>query len=54
MPIRSGDSRTSAVRPVHPERHQFEDDGAIPNSRLPFLVYPGVLELSDRDPAAVC
>ena len=54
MPVRSGDSPASAVRPVQPVRHQFEDDGAIPNSRLPFLVYPGALELSGRDPAAVC
>jgi uncharacterized protein YjlB len=54
MPIRSGESPASAVCPVQPERHLFEDDGAIPNSRLPFLVYSGVLELSGRDPAAVC
>lgn len=44
----------NAVRPVEPERHLFADDGAIPNNpRLPFLVYPGVLELGD-DPAAAC
>ncbi len=27
-----------------PETHIFEDDGSIPNSRLPVLVYSGALE----------
>jgi uncharacterized protein YjlB len=27
---------------VQPETHSFEDDGAIPNSRLPVLIYHGV------------
>jgi uncharacterized protein YjlB len=29
---------------VQPETHTFEDDGRIPNSRLPVLVYGGVLD----------
>jgi uncharacterized protein YjlB len=35
----------------NPETHSFDDDGAIPNSRLPVLVYQGALE-SDAGPAA--
>jgi len=35
----------------NPETHSFDDDGGIPNSRLPVLVYPGALE-SDAGPAA--
>ncbi len=35
-----------------PETHQFDDDGAIPNSTLPVLVYHGVAEASDG--AAAC
>jgi uncharacterized protein YjlB len=27
---------------VRPETHSFDDDGGIPNSRLPVLVYRGV------------
>jgi uncharacterized protein YjlB len=29
---------------VKPETHTFEDDGRIPNSRLPVLVYAGALD----------
>jgi uncharacterized protein YjlB len=55
MSTPSGDSPAGGVRPVQPERHLFEDDGAIPNNpRLPFLVYPGALDLGGDDPAAVC
>jgi len=36
---------------VNPETHSFHDDGRIPNSRLPVLVYHGALE-SDAGPAA--
>ncbi|MGH6921717.1 MAG: cupin domain-containing protein, partial [Geminicoccaceae bacterium] len=44
-----------AGHPVEPERHLFEDDGAIPNNpRLPFLVYANALDLGGGDPAAVC
>lgn len=62
----SGDGR-SALRSVEPQCHRFDDDGIIPNSPLPFLVYPGALDLTggltgdlagDRrsvgDPAEVC
>ena len=39
---------------IEPEPHLFEDDGTVPNNpRLPFLVYPGALQLGD-DPAAAC
>jgi uncharacterized protein YjlB len=34
---------------LNPEAHTFEDDGRIPNSRLPVLVYAGVV---DRDAGA--
>lgn len=29
----------------------FKDDGAIPNNRLPLLVYSHALDLSGKDPA---
>ena len=32
----------------------LKDDGAVPNSPLPLLLYPGVLVFDDGDPAAVC
>jgi uncharacterized protein YjlB len=32
-----------AVAVVIPDTHTFEDDGGIPNSRLPVLVYSGVI-----------
>ena len=36
---------------MKPEAHTFEDDGRIPNSRLPVLVYAGALD-SDAGPGA--
>jgi uncharacterized protein YjlB len=33
--------------PLTPDTFHFEDDGAIPNSSLPVLVYQGVPEVSD-------
>jgi uncharacterized protein YjlB len=45
----------AGVHAVEPERHLFEDDGVIPNNpRLPFLVYPGALDLGGGDLAAAC
>jgi uncharacterized protein YjlB len=43
------------VREVEPTAHRFADDGAIPNNpTLPFLVYPGAVELAGAaDPAAI-
>jgi uncharacterized protein YjlB len=44
-----------SVRPVEIGAHAFADDGAIPNNpTLPFLVYPGALDLPGDDPAAAC
>lgn len=38
---------------IEPLTFFFEDDGAVPNNRLPFLVYKGAIDLSrTRDPAA--
>jgi uncharacterized protein YjlB len=34
---------------VAPETHFFEDDGGIPNSRLPVLIYHGVEAAHDAD-----
>ncbi len=43
------------VRAVESAAHSFADDGAIPNNpTLPFLVYPGALNLPRHDPAAAC
>ena len=56
--MRSGAERAEskgAVRAVPASVHLFADAGGIPNNpTLPFLVYPGALSLSDRDPAATC
>lgn len=35
-----------------PETYQFTDDGRIPNSRLPVLVYRSVFPVTQPDPAA--
>jgi uncharacterized protein YjlB len=35
-----------------PETHRFEDDGRIPNSRLPLLAYRQALALEQRDLAS--
>jgi uncharacterized protein YjlB len=32
---------------MEPETHSFEDDGGIPNSRLPVLIYHGVEDAHD-------
>ncbi|MDF1585254.1 cupin domain-containing protein [Marinimicrococcus flavescens] len=37
-----------------PERHLFEDDGTIPNSTLPLLLWRGVLPMGEGDAAAAC
>jgi uncharacterized protein YjlB len=43
------------VRTVGATAHAFADDGTIPNNpTLPFLVYPGALDLPADDPAAAC
>jgi uncharacterized protein YjlB len=56
--MRSGAKRTAsadAIRRVAASVHLFGDDGAIPNNpTLPFLVYPGALNLVGVDPAATC
>jgi uncharacterized protein YjlB len=48
-------STRSVVRAVESAGRRFADDGVIPNNpALPFLLYPGALDLPDDDPAAVC
>ena len=43
------------IRAVEAAAHAFADDDAIPNNpSLPFLVYPGALNLPGDDPAATC
>jgi uncharacterized protein YjlB len=42
----------AATDRVSPEAIRFEDDGAIPNNRLPLLVYPGAVDAAGADPAA--
>ena len=44
------DERLNAPRVLSVELH---DDGRIPNSRLPLLVYQNAVKLSSRDPASV-
>jgi uncharacterized protein YjlB len=56
MPSEPTDAVGSAgtARAVQVQAHLFADDGAIPNNpNLPFLVYPGALQLGD-DPAGAC
>lgn len=40
-----------AVRHVDVTTYDLKDDGTIPNSPLPLLVYPGAIDLSNGDPA---
>jgi uncharacterized protein YjlB len=40
-----------AATGVEPLVFQFADDGAVPNNRLPFLVYRGVIDARDRTAA---
>jgi uncharacterized protein YjlB len=42
----------AAERRVLPEAIRFDDDGSIPNNRLPLLVYPGAVAVGGADPAA--
>jgi uncharacterized protein YjlB len=37
----------SAVRKIEPAAFFFADDGAVPNNRLPMLVYKGAINASD-------
>jgi uncharacterized protein YjlB len=42
--------------PLPPPRvlaQRLKDDGVIPNSKLPLLIYEGALKLTDRNPAAL-
>jgi uncharacterized protein YjlB len=42
------------AKPITPQTFRFADDGAIPNNRLPFLVYKSAVDLSGaKDLAAV-
>src|SRR5205807_1620457 len=42
------DDRQAATGPLTPEVFSFEDDGAIPNSRLPVLVYHDVPDVGEE------
>lgn len=44
-------SGRSAESTPEVREHRFTDDGRIPNSELPLLVYPGALGADARDPA---
>jgi uncharacterized protein YjlB len=39
------------VKATEPAIFRFADDGAVPNNRLPFLVYRGAIDVAGRDPA---
>ena len=47
MPVHPQPSRTE------PEAHHFADDGHIPNSRLPVLIYRGALDPASADLASL-
>ena len=44
---RAPERAKSAPGRADPETHLFADDGVFPNSRLPVLIYRGVLEVPD-------
>src|SRR5687767_3654591 len=42
-----------AATAIEPLMFHFADDGAVPNNRLPFLVYKGAIDVARvRDPAS--
>ena len=41
------------VNPPHILSFRLDDDGAIPNSRFPLVVYAGAVRLPERNAAAV-
>jgi uncharacterized protein YjlB len=44
----------AALRPRKPNVFRFADDGVVPNSRFPLILYRGPLQLANaRDPAAL-
>jgi uncharacterized protein YjlB len=45
----NGQAPLGPGRTVH---HLLGDDGIFPNSRFPLIVYPGALDLPDKDPAS--
>lgn len=42
-----------SVNPPRPISFDLKDDGSIPNSKLPLLIYQGAVKLVPRDPASV-
>src|SRR6266850_2827158 len=42
----------STATKIEPAAFFFADDGAVPNNRLPMLVYRGAIDTRGRDPAA--
>ena len=42
-----------SVNPPRPISFGLKDDGSIPNSKLPLLIYQGAVKLVPRDPASV-
>lgn len=47
-------SRRQHIQSITVNSYRFADDGSIPNNpTLPFLVYAGVLNFADADPAVV-
>lgn len=50
---RAGGRSLAMTDKPEPLAFQFADDGAVPNNRLPFLVYRGAIDLARvKDPAA--
>ena len=47
-------NESHVVGPPQVATYAFADDGAIPNSSLPFLVYRRILRFGADDPPAVC
>jgi uncharacterized protein YjlB len=50
----SGNELSPAVKPVDAVTYLLEDDGSIPNSSLPLVVYPGALDFGDEESASIC
>jgi len=53
MPFSDSQMNTDAAR-TEVLTYYLKDDGVVPNSPLPLLLYPGVLVFDDEDPAGVC
>jgi uncharacterized protein YjlB len=53
MTVKSQQQLTESLNEPKPLSLQLQDDGSIPNSKFPLLIYQGALKLPASDPAAL-